>query len=375
MDNQSKILAEKISSKLAKAGETSEVIEIDRAAQSGDANAQYQKACQLLGRQDCKLPIKDEINPREWSLRDKLESDISTALWAFSSSASSDGEWFKWLLKSAKAGHKKALEDILYLIEWPPFIQDPQLFFEACILAASYDDLNYIDQFGDEQPYALKVAQMYWTGRVHIPTAKDWAEIRRYSSTWDYSFFDSRLDSSSGEGLPLKSKNIIGESPLKSVVYFNRAVALGSLFAMDRLCNILLFGGCFSNSKEKIEPNIKKALELYLKLESRGGYAMPHYYYDEQGKFAVLKNANRFTDPCHIAGIYLYGAPGVEKNLEIAVDRYTKCVDLGYKEAESQLRHILDHIQTKKPLPPVPKGYPPEIGKHGVSNFLGRLFG
>lgn len=362
-------LAEKISSKLAETGSTSESIELDRAAQNGDPSAQYKKACQLIGRNDCKIPLTSNQDLRNWSLKDKLETNISF----FSTLYSPNDEWFSLLYKAAKSGYKNAIEDMLYLIQYPPYIQDPNLCFEIYILGAQFDEFTYIDQYGDKQPYALKVATMYWNGRVHIPTAKDWAVLIKYSDPIGNRLYDSRLDSSSGEGLPLKSKNIIGESPLNAVIYYKKAIDLGSLFAMDRLCNIMLFGGCLSESIEKVEPNTKVALDLYLNLESRGGYSMPCYFYDEHGELVVSKNARRFTNPCHIAGIYLYGAPGVEKNLEIAVDRYTKCVDLGYKEAESQLRHILDHIQTKKPLPPVPKDYPPEIGKNGLSTFFSRF--
>jgi TPR repeat protein len=372
MENQSKILADKISSKLSKSGISSDRIELERLANNGDSSAQYKMACHLLNRGDCKIPFKDNSDYLSWDQTDRIASKN-----VFIKSIDPYGDWFKWLLQAAKSHHNQAIEDLIFLFNFHPYIKHANQFFEIYKIAAENPEFTYIDEYGTPQPCALKIAEIYWTGRVHFPSRLTLSYMSlgwnsEQSKDHPYDRFDSSCEHRLENGVA-KSLNVIGENPEKAVLFYKKAAGFKSLAAMDKLCSILLFGGSFSDSKCGIMPDIASAIQIYKQLEELGGYAMPSYK-GVGAQVIVNENSFRWTNPCHIAGVYLYGAPGIEQNLEIAVDRYSKCVDMGYKEAESQLRHILDHIQAKKPLPPIPKDYPPEIGKKSIASFFSRLF-
>jgi TPR repeat protein len=227
---KSQDLARKIQDKLNAAGVSPERIELERAVQKGDPAAQYKKACVLLGRSDCRLTAQASKHSSDLRLKDRLEAG-----WSVSGKVEAEGEWFHLLRSAADSGYDQALTDMLHLIHWPPYIQDPQTVFRYYILAAEDAQFTYVDEYGEPQPYALLVGEIYWRGRVFHPTALDVAEMKYHNDHTGVSLYDARCDSRDGSGLPLRSSNKINADPSRAIAYLEAAVQKGSKAAMSRL--------------------------------------------------------------------------------------------------------------------------------------------
>jgi len=348
-------LKKKIQQSLQHAGVSPELLELDKAIKKGSPDAMYKKACQLLKRDNCKLKLNGNKEYWEVSIFERISGLGSKSPQL--NGIDSRGEWFELLRKAAIKGYDEAVSDLAEVYEVQPYIYDCGAFFEVTKIAAEKNGLRYVDEYGVRQPYSYRLADIYLRGRVHYPSLIDYSTFTFPSGVYEWAY-DTSIESSDGlHNANTNGRNKIPKDFRMALKNYTKAAELGSNRAMSTLAWIYFNGGeAWGFKKEK--PNKKKSLYWFERLQAAGDYTF---------KTIISKNNNPENTPivsCRhigydtIGDLYLNGASGVPKNLDKAVEYFTRSAESGNQDAVKKLQEILEKIE-----------------KGSRSGFFSKLFG
>ena len=222
-------MKKKIQESLQKAGVTTDQLELAKGVKIGNPEALYKKACGLLGRIDCKAyrnNAGDNSNYWEWEyVHRMIDQGLGEKI------KDPFGEWFQLLEKAAKGGNPAAIEDILELCEFFPYNQKPKIYLYWTAFAANDPQYTYVDNEGIRQPYALRLADIYFKGRIHT-------DDRRDSILGDdhYDGVKNWGNDEGGKNIYVRTfGNVIGQNLKKALKYYTIAAENNSSKGMIKL--------------------------------------------------------------------------------------------------------------------------------------------
>ena len=343
-------LLKRIQEKVAQSGVSIDQIDTDKAAAAGDSNAQYAKACRLFGKDRCLIPDVAGIASWQYSMREKIEGCRVPEL-----SSPFNQEWVRMLEAAALGGHQQALDDLLNVCEWFPHY--PEKFLQYMELAAANPARRYFDEFGDYQPYSLRLADIYFRGRILCQEEKDRPDyeytklsLELAGSRITYGFydkFDTKEDLGREEDFcsDVHGKNRVPHNPNRALQLYETAANLGSTAAMSRLA-LLYSGGVFMGIRLE-SPNINKAIEWFNTLKASGGYSFCKYRLTPGASDNNIQKISPCTllNELELADAYYSSRTCNKVDLEMAAKLYSDAVDSGFTQAGEKLYEILNLVK------------------------------